>query len=100
MIPDQLVDYTWGREHTYTGDSRFSLLHVEFTVPFSASLRKKLLVAASAAGLNVLSEATYGATQGPRLESAAARATRPAANRKRRNSLQQVALLAGDQWLR
>lgn len=71
VIPDQLIDYTWGREHTYTGDSRFPLQHVEFTAPFSAPLRDKLLAAASSLGLDVMSEATYGVTQGPRLESAA-----------------------------
>ena len=71
VIPDQLIDYTWGREHTYTGDHRFSLSHVEFTLPFSASFRAKLLAAASTLGLDALSEATYGVTQGPRLESAA-----------------------------
>lgn len=71
VIPDQLIDYTWGREHTYTGDQQFSLTHVEFTAPFSASLRDKLLATASALGLDAIPEATYGVTQGPRLESAA-----------------------------
>jgi purine nucleoside phosphorylase len=71
VIPDQLIDYTWGREHTYTGDGRFPLRHVEFTEPFSAPLRQSLLATASALGLDVLPEGTYGATQGPRLESAA-----------------------------
>ena len=71
VIPDQLIDYTWGREHTFTGDSRFPLAHVEFTAPFSAPLRSLLLAAAVNCGLEVLPAGTYGATQGPRLESAA-----------------------------
>jgi 5'-methylthioinosine phosphorylase len=71
VIPDQLIDYTWGREHTFTGDSRFALAHVEFTTPFSASLRSLLLAAAGSSGLDVLPAGTYGATQGPRLETAA-----------------------------
>jgi purine nucleoside phosphorylase len=71
VIPDQLIDYTWGREHTYAGDSRFPLRHVEFTAPFSAPLRDKLLATASSLGLDVMSRVTYGVTQGPRLESAA-----------------------------
>ncbi len=71
VIPDQLIDYTWGREHTYTGEHGFPLRHVEFTVPFSAELRHKLVATASTLGLDVMSEATYGAMQGPRLESAA-----------------------------
>jgi len=71
VIPDQIVDYTWGREHTFTGDSRFLLRHVDFTEPFTESLRKRLLAAAGTLGLDVMRTATYGATQGPRLESAA-----------------------------
>lgn len=71
VIPDQIIDYTWGREHTFTGDSRYPLQHVDFTEPFTPSLRERLLAAAGALGQDVMRTATYGATQGPRLESAA-----------------------------
>lgn len=71
VIPDQLIDYTWGRDHTFMGDSRFPLRHVDFTTPFSATLRDRLLAAAGRIGLDVMPAATYGVTQGPRLETAA-----------------------------
>jgi purine nucleoside phosphorylase len=71
VIPDQLIDYTSGREHTYTGAHQFPLRHVEFTLPFSPVFRARLLATASTLRLDVMSEATYGVTQGPRLESAA-----------------------------
>lgn len=71
VIPDQMIDYTWGREHTFTGDSRFPLQHVDFTGPFTPALRQRLLAAANRLGVDVMRTATYGATQGPRLESAA-----------------------------
>lgn len=71
VIPDQVIDYTWGREHTFTGDPGFPLRHVDFTEPFTPELRGQLLAAADALGLDVVRAATYGATQGPRLESAA-----------------------------
>lgn len=71
VIPHQLIDYTWGREHTYTGDGRFALVHVDFTAPFSARLRDRLLAMARGLGLGALEQGVYGATQGPRLESAA-----------------------------
>jgi 5'-methylthioinosine phosphorylase len=71
VIPDQLIDYTWGRQHTFVGDNRFPLRHVEFTLPFSATLRAKLLAVAHGLGLDVIPQGTYGVTQGPRLESAA-----------------------------
>lgn len=71
VIPDQVIDYTWGREHTFTGDSRFPLQHVDFTQPFTTALRDRLAATAAGLGLDVMEAATYGATQGPRLESAA-----------------------------
>ena len=71
VIPDQLIDYTAGREHTFTGDARFPLQHVEFTTPFSSGLRERLLAAARELGLDALPAGTYGVTQGPRLETAA-----------------------------
>lgn len=71
VIPDQIIDYTWGREHTYTGDSSFPLRHVEFTTPFSEGLRDLLLAAGRCSGVDLLTPATYGVTQGPRLETSA-----------------------------
>ncbi|MEO8223237.1 MAG: S-methyl-5'-thioinosine phosphorylase, partial [Gammaproteobacteria bacterium] len=71
VLPDQLIDYTWGREHTYTGDSRFPLQHVDFTEPFSGLFRDRLLASARRLGLDLMPTATYAVTQGPRLESAA-----------------------------
>ena len=44
---------------------------MDFTRPYSAAVREMLLAAARAAGLDVADSGTYGATQGPRLETAA-----------------------------
>jgi 5'-methylthioinosine phosphorylase len=70
-IPDQIIDYTSGREATFFEDGLNDVVHVDFTEPYCAVLRKALLSAARAADLDVLSRGTYGATQGPRLETAA-----------------------------
>ena len=43
VLPDQLIDYSWGREHSYTRYCGFPLRHVEFTKPFSTRLRDLLL---------------------------------------------------------
>lgn len=68
-IPNQIIDYTYGRAHTYfEGDQ---LEHVDFTYPYSEALRIALLDAAQQAGIEVIAHGTYGATQGPRLETAA-----------------------------
>lgn len=71
VIPHQLIDYTWGRAHTYT--DREPLLHVDFTEPYDAGLRDCLERAALGLELDcaVFDRGVYAATQGPRLESAA-----------------------------
>ncbi|MGR8918060.1 MAG: S-methyl-5'-thioinosine phosphorylase [Gammaproteobacteria bacterium] len=71
VVPDQIIDYTYGREHTYSDGGAGHPLHVDFTEPYDASLRAKLISAAAAAGVDVVDGGVYGATQGPRLESAA-----------------------------
>lgn len=71
VLPHQLVDYTWGREHTYCDGSGEPLRHIEFDPPFSEDLRRQLMAAALVAGTDALERATYGVTQGPRLETAA-----------------------------
>ncbi|HHH36064.1 MAG TPA: S-methyl-5'-thioinosine phosphorylase [Gammaproteobacteria bacterium] len=71
VIPDQIVDYTWGRAHTFFEDGLEEVTHVDFTWPYDRALRQQLIDAAGEAGLDVTRHGTYGATQGPRLESAA-----------------------------
>jgi 5'-methylthioadenosine phosphorylase len=71
VVPHQILDYTHGREATFVTASDGRLLHVDFTVPYSRELRACLLAAAARAGYRALDGATYAATQGPRLETAA-----------------------------
>lgn len=68
--PDQIIDYTWGRDHTFhDGGEDFD--HVEFTEPFAGGLRRRLLGAASESGVDCFDGGVYAAVQGPRLETAA-----------------------------
>jgi 5'-methylthioinosine phosphorylase len=73
VIPHQLIDYTWSRHHTLFegGESRSAVVHIDFTEPYCEKLRQLLLHAADQAGLRVHARGVYGATQGPRLETAA-----------------------------
>lgn len=71
VIPDQLIDYTYGREHTYSDGTQPHPLHVDFTEPYTPSLRAALLAAADDVGIAVRRRGVYAATQGPRLETAA-----------------------------
>lgn len=70
-LPDQIIDYTADRQHTYFDGPPNAVEHIDFTWPYDAGLRRALLEAAAATGLTVQATATYGATQGPRLETAA-----------------------------
>lgn len=70
-IPHQLIDYSWGRAHTFFEGSAGLLKHVDFTEPYSEAMRTLLLAAAADAGLVATDGAVYGVTQGPRLETAA-----------------------------
>ena len=70
MIPDQIVDYTWGREHTFFAEDLDEVVHIDFSWPYDEPLRQLLLKEASALGLSVMDKGVYGATQGPRLETA------------------------------
>jgi 5'-methylthioinosine phosphorylase len=71
VLPDQIIDYTWGRPSTYFEGSGAPVNHIDFTEPYSPALRKRLLAAAKAAKEPVVDGGVYGATQGPRLETAA-----------------------------
>jgi 5'-methylthioadenosine phosphorylase len=69
-VPHQLLDYTWGREHTfYEGEK--PVTHIDFTQPYAEALRRRIVNAANSAGEVVIDGGVYAATQGPRLETAA-----------------------------
>jgi 5'-methylthioinosine phosphorylase len=69
--PDQIIDYTWGRISTLCEEPGTEVLHVDFTEPYTASLRAAVLAAAQRSGIAIVEGGCYGATQGPRLETRA-----------------------------
>ena len=70
-VPHQIIDYTSGRNHTFFEGGEQPVTHVDFTEPYSAPLRERILRAARACGEAVADKAVYAACQGPRLETAA-----------------------------
>ena len=70
-IPDQIIDYTYGRDHSFYDGESDNLDHIEFTEPFAQRLRQELCAAAAHAGITVHDGGVYAATQGPRLETIA-----------------------------
>lgn len=91
VIPDQIIDYTWGRAHTFfdsvgfdgapdtpasvasspTASSPTASSHIDFTRPYSEAVRARIIAAAKKGGVDLVVGAVYAATQGPRLETAA-----------------------------
>jgi 5'-deoxy-5'-methylthioadenosine phosphorylase len=70
-IPDQIIDYTWGRTSTFNDAEGDEVVHIDFSQPYCETLRQRLLAAAVASAVDAVDGGTYGVTQGPRLETAA-----------------------------
>jgi len=66
-----VIDYTWSRDHTLFEKDLPEVTHIDFTEPYCQALREQLIAAAGRAGIDIIRDGTYGATQGPRLETAA-----------------------------
>lgn len=70
-VPDQLIDHTWGRDHSIFDGLSATLGHIDFTTPFCEPLRQALLAAARRCSIECHDGGVYGVTQGPRLETSA-----------------------------
>ncbi len=71
VIPDQIIDYTHGRKSTYFDGEERTVKHIDFTEPYAADLRKRIMLAADNAGLSYVAQGVYACVQGPRLETVA-----------------------------
>jgi 5'-deoxy-5'-methylthioadenosine phosphorylase len=71
VLPDQIVDYTHGRKHTFFEGNETPVTHIDFTHPYSESLRWRIMSAAKSVNESIIHTGVYAATQGPRLETAA-----------------------------
>ena len=71
VLPDQIIDYTFGRRNTYFEGADQPVTHIDFTWPYDQSIRERLARAAASIGEPLLLNGTYGCAQGPRLETAA-----------------------------
>src|SRR5450631_1978332 len=70
VVPDQVVDRTWGRDHTIY-DGIGPVVHVGFSDPYCPRGRQTVFNAARAAGKNVLDTGTLVVINGPRFSSRA-----------------------------
>src|SRR4030095_10553730 len=66
-----IVDYSSGREATFFDGGDRTVVHVDFTHPYTPALRARCLAAARSAGIRLHDGGVYAAVSGPRLETAA-----------------------------
>jgi 5'-methylthioadenosine phosphorylase len=71
VVPDQIIDYTHGRDATYYDDRAKPFSNVDFTLPYCTGLRNRIVEAARSGGYGCIDGGVYAATQGPRLDSTA-----------------------------
>ena len=71
VVPTQIIDYTHGRDTTFFDKKNGPVVHVDFSWPFDEPLRRRLLDALQGVAAPAVDGGCYGATQGPRLETAA-----------------------------
>tara|TARA_R110002110_G_scaffold83325_2_gene216306 strand:- start:5594 stop:6376 length:783 start_codon:yes stop_codon:yes gene_type:complete len=71
VIPEQIIDYTWGRAGTFFEGDLEKVTHIDFTWPYDQNARDILMQAATTHDVAFAGFGVYGATQGPRLETAA-----------------------------
>ena len=71
IVPDQIIDYTYDRGHTFYEEKLENVKHIDFTMPYSEALRNELIETAQIIKLKIHKKGVYGVTQGPRLETTA-----------------------------
>jgi purine nucleoside phosphorylase len=60
VLPDQIIDYSYGRDHTFYADDLESVTHIDFSFPYNEQLRARLIQLASKANLACSSSGVYG----------------------------------------
>lgn len=70
-VPHDLIDYSYGRVHSYFDQAGDTAIYADVTQPYTPSLRHALLSAAASAEIAIEDGGVYAVTQGPRLETAA-----------------------------
>jgi 5'-methylthioinosine phosphorylase len=71
VVPDQIIDYSHGRYTSFNDVEGAEVKHIDFSEPYTESLRQAILAAARAEGLPIIDGGCHGVTQGPRLETRA-----------------------------
>lgn len=71
VVPDQIIDYTYGRNHTFYDDCQHPIEQIDFTYPYTEQLRQTVINVIREMNLPVIEEAVCAVVQGPRFETLA-----------------------------
>jgi 5'-methylthioadenosine phosphorylase len=71
VIPDQIIDYTYGRKSTFHDMNDRPVTHIDFTEPYCQKMRALCMQATAVAQETFVDGGVYASVQGPRLETAA-----------------------------
>jgi len=71
VVPDQIIDYTNGRDATFYDTRDAIYTNTNFALPYCQKLRDRILRSAGIVQQPCLDGGVYAATQGPRLDSIA-----------------------------
>jgi len=71
VVPDQIIDYTADRSNSFDDAEHPANNKIDFSYPYNDSLRQALISGANQSGVDLVDHGTYGASNGPRLETVA-----------------------------
>lgn len=71
VVPDQIIDYTYGRAFTFFDGKDRTVTNIDFTKPYNEKMRQHILASVKRAGETCVDNGVYAVTQGPRLETSA-----------------------------
>ncbi len=69
IVPDQFVNFTWGRDDSYEHDDSF--IHLPMGSPYCEHVRKQIFSFAKSTNISILPAGTVVVIQGPRFSTAA-----------------------------
>jgi 5'-deoxy-5'-methylthioadenosine phosphorylase len=71
VFPNQIIDYTSAREHTFFDGHNNPLNHIDFTYPYEDFLRSQFIASSQNLQIKFIENGCYASVNGPRLETAA-----------------------------
>ena len=92
VVPDQILDYTWGRKQSFFEGGETGVRHIDFTHPYDGPLRQKIL----AAGDDAANPAVHRVLRRVRGEGADVAGAHLAAGRPRRGAYRRLGDPGGD----